>query len=57
MPATVGPVPSRESTTAAAPSLGEHNMKSVSGGQIMRDPSTSSAVTALRNMASGLATP
>ena len=57
MPATVGPSPSRASTTAAPPSLGEHSMNRVRGGQIIREASTSSAVTALRNMASGLATP
>ena len=57
MPATVTPSPPRASTTAAPPSLGEHSMNRVSGGQISRDASTSSAVTALRNMASGLATP
>ena len=45
------------STTAAAPSLGEHNIHRWSGSHTRRDASTSSAVTSLRNIASGLSTP
>ena len=45
------------STTAAAPSFGEQSMKRWSGSQTSRDPSTSSAVTSLRNIAFGLCTP
>ena len=57
MPARRSPSADRSRTTAAAPSLGEHSMNRVSGGQIIREARTSSAVTALGNMASGLATP
>ena len=42
------------STTAAAPSLGEHSMHRCSGSHTSREPSTSSAVTSLRNIAFGL---
>ena len=45
------------STTAAAPSLGEHSMNRWSGSQITFDASTSSAVTGLRNMACSLSMP
>ena len=44
----------RRSTTAAAPSFGEHSMKRCSGSHTSREPSTSSAVTSLRNIAFGL---
>jgi len=38
-------------------SFGEHSMNRVRGGQIIRAESTSSIVTGLRNIASGLSTP
>ena len=50
-------VVARRSTTAAAPSLGEHSIQRCSGSHTSRDASTSSAVTSLRNIAFGLCTP
>ena len=47
----------RETTNAAAPSFGEHSIHRLRGSQIILDARTCSAVTALRNMALGLATP
>ena len=45
------------STTAAAPSFGEHSIHRCSGSHTTREASTSSAVTSLRNIASGLRMP
>ena len=50
------PLPLR-STTAAAPSLGEHSIHNRRGSHTIRDANTSSAVTSARNMASGLWAP
>ena len=47
----------RRSTTAAAPSFGEHSIHRCSGSHTTREASTSSAVTSLRNIALGLCTP
>ena len=47
----------RRSTSAAAPSLGEHSMKRCSGSHTTREPSTASTVVSFWYMASGLAAP
>ncbi len=53
-----GPAPvALRRTTAAAPSFGEQSMKRCNGSHTRREPSTSSAVTSLRNIAFGLFTP